>query len=303
MVLVSRRGRWVLLALASVIAGAGWRLLPASSALRDPAAWQRLALPGALSHAHAELENDCGACHRSVVGVEDSKCVACHVSNERLLTWPETIFHASIQQCGTCHLEHGGRGAEISVMDHAQLATTALAELERGSPPETSGTASHLAAMLAERKGRPEAANLLRCDGCHARKDVHEALFGSQWRKLSRDGALGHPCVRAPVGSLGRLRAVPPRAAGSFRRALREDGAKRRPAMRHVPPAAVMARHRPPSVVRSRALEGARWSWMKPARARRSGFEVTSKRGGRISDRPGRVCHVDPEEEPFHGAF
>lgn len=247
MVLVSTRGGWILLASAIVIAGSGWRLLPASSALRDPATWQRLVLPGALSHAHAKLESDCGACHQSVVGVEDSRCVACHVSNERLLSWPETIFHASIQQCGTCHLEHRGREAEISVMDHALLASTALAELERGSPQETSETASHLAAMLAERKGRPEAADLLRCDGCHARKDVHEGLFGSQCGSCHETTRWVIPAYEHPSGRSEDCaqchRAPPDHFGGHFEMMGRSD--VRQCAMCHQPPSWLDIGHPP----------------------------------------------------------
>lgn len=236
-----------MLAAVVVATAAGWWLLPASSTLRDASTWQRLALPGPLSHAHASLENDCGACHRSVVGVESAKCVACHASNETLLTWPETIFHASIQQCGTCHLEHGGREAEISAMDHALLATAALAEIERGSSQETTGAGSHIAAMLAEREGLPEAEALLRCDGCHARKDVHEGLLGTQCGSCHETNRWVIPAYTHPSGRSEDCaqchRAPPDHSGGHFQKMGRSD--VRQCAMCHQPPSWLDIGHPP----------------------------------------------------------
>ncbi len=63
------------------------------------AAWQRLASPGDLSSAHSHLEKDCGACHTAVMGASRTKCIACHATEERLLTWPELTFHASVRDC------------------------------------------------------------------------------------------------------------------------------------------------------------------------------------------------------------
>ena len=225
-----------MLGLAAV--GWGWQLLPASSPLRDGTFWLHAVQPGELSHAHAALESDCGACHTSVAGVEDSKCIACHATEERLLTWPETIFHASIQQCAACHLEHRGRSAEMRVMDHALLASMAIGALERDAPEEANPTVSHLAAMLAERRGRPEAAELLRCAGCHARKDVHQELFGSQCGTCHETTRWTIPAYQHPSGRSEDCaqchRAPPDHSGGHFEKMGRSD--VRQCAMCHQPP-------------------------------------------------------------------
>jgi hypothetical protein len=44
------------------------------SGVLNTTAWQRMALPGELSQAHAFLEHNCAACHTAVEGVEASSC-------------------------------------------------------------------------------------------------------------------------------------------------------------------------------------------------------------------------------------
>jgi hypothetical protein len=80
------------------------------SGVSSTTAWQRMALPGELSQAHAFLEHNCAACHTAVEGVKASNCIVCHANNESLLQRQPTSFHASISSCKECHLEHQGRG-------------------------------------------------------------------------------------------------------------------------------------------------------------------------------------------------
>lgn len=150
-------------------------------------AFQRHASPGPLSDAHAYLENDCTACHVSVEGPVDVKCIGCHANETALLQRQPTAFHANIGECAQCHIEHRGAQANLRQMDHAALARIGLRRLENAitvgsrSPaelmqwvkahPESSGpTASHPQLTALEMT--------LNCGTCHATKDRHVGLFG-----------------------------------------------------------------------------------------------------------------------------
>ncbi len=190
-VVMKRRGLvWLFLLFLGVAFGAGWVLTPDSFWAKDATTWQRMATPGALSAAHAHLEEDCKACHTPIRGAERMNCIACHATDERLLVRPETIFHAGIGSCGGCHVEHRGWDASITWMDHGHLARLEVDSLQKAAKehPEWVSTAQHLDSWLRGQKGatrsigseQPEdlAARLLDCSGCHARKDVHEGVFG-----------------------------------------------------------------------------------------------------------------------------
>ena len=86
------------------------------------ATWRQQARPGPLSAAHASLQNNCAACHTSVKGVEAFNCAVCHANNETLLQRQPTAFHAHIQSCSQCHIEHQGANRRPTKMDHLALA-------------------------------------------------------------------------------------------------------------------------------------------------------------------------------------
>ena len=150
------------------------------------AAWQRLAAPGNVSAAHSHLENDCGACHTAVKGASGAKCMACHATEERLLTWPALQFHASVADCSACHREHLGRSLASMGMDHVALATMGLGLLEGGESEVDRSVAQHLSSWIAEspdgragRTGRLASAEaVLRCATCHAESDAHRGMLG-----------------------------------------------------------------------------------------------------------------------------
>ncbi len=147
--------------------------------------WQRLASPGELSAAHASLGDDCAACHTPARGVEASRCVACHADNAALLQRQPTAFHANIQSCGRCHVEHLGAARRPTEMDHVALARYGLRELN-GAGDEGRQARSRLLGWV--RRGgvgrgtsypnvtAEEAA--LDCAACHSNQDAHDKLFG-----------------------------------------------------------------------------------------------------------------------------
>ncbi|MCB5425779.1 cytochrome c3 family protein [Altererythrobacter sp. CC-YST694] len=74
--------------------------------------------PGPLIPAHAELEQDCFACHAPLRGASPTRCVTCHVPTEigvkttkgELIRSekPKVAFHAQLQDadCMACHTDH-----------------------------------------------------------------------------------------------------------------------------------------------------------------------------------------------------
>jgi Class III cytochrome C family len=154
-------------------------------AILSSSTWQHMVSPGDLSQAHAALENNCAACHTPVKGVEASKCIVCHADNRALLARQPTAFHANIQSCTPCHLEHRGRTARPTDMDHVVLARIGLRQMEKSSE------GAHTQAVqiknwleqtkrvsLSGAKLQPDE-RVLNCATCHKTKDRHLGLFGS----------------------------------------------------------------------------------------------------------------------------
>ena len=143
---IYRYGLWLAIPLGMVLA---WLLTPDESAFKQSATWQRLAEPGRLSAAHANLENNCAACHTSGIGTETSKCIVCHANNESLLQRQPTAFHGSISSCRECHIEHAGLDHGPTKMDHEALARIGLRQLdEDATDSENKALRSQLAFWL-----------------------------------------------------------------------------------------------------------------------------------------------------------
>ncbi|MDB5972170.1 MAG: hypothetical protein JWQ90_4620 [Hydrocarboniphaga sp.] len=149
------------------------------------AAAQKMLSPGPLSPGHAYLSSQCGACHQPAVGVTVAKCTACHAIAERLLGRQPTAFHASVQECSACHIEHQTTGVRPVVMDHlalARIGTRTLARASR-SDPESAATLQSLEIWLhinsPKQLDASTAREALNCAGCHDNKDPHLKRFGS----------------------------------------------------------------------------------------------------------------------------
>ena len=176
---------WIYIAASAVavVLLATWITTSNGSALKQPATWQSVASPGALSAAHAHLEDNCAACHTPVKGVKAANCIVCHANNTSLLQRQPTSFHAGVSSCRNCHPEHLGRDFRPTGMDHEALVKIGLRQfagedeqsensavrrqlthwLEQGTPPHR-----HISASEA----------VLHCATCHANDDRHFGLFG-----------------------------------------------------------------------------------------------------------------------------
>lgn len=156
------------------------------STMLAQAFWQHAISPGELSQAHASLENNCASCHTAVKGVDATKCIVCHADNKSLLARQPTAFHAEIKSCATCHLEHQGRQASITKMDHVALSRIGLKQWKSEAPDAQPGVAK-INRWLAQGKDSPQLAAvhlqpeeaLLNCATCHQTKDRHVGLFGT----------------------------------------------------------------------------------------------------------------------------
>ncbi len=173
----------ILLGASSLVFVVLWMLTPAESAFKQPATWQRMAEPGALSAAHAYLENNCAACHTSVRGVETSKCIVCHANNESLLQRQPTSFHANISSCKQCHLEHQGIDNRPRKMDHEALAKIGLRQLDGdAADSENQALRQELLMWIGHRAAPHRRITIteatLNCATCHANDDRHFKLLG-----------------------------------------------------------------------------------------------------------------------------
>lgn len=181
-----------------------------SSESRARPLWQQAVDPGSLSQSHVFLANNCAACHTPVKGVEPALCIACHADNTALLQRQPTAFHANVQVCSGCHVEHQGTARMPTRMDHSLLAKVGHGEIkvtQMAAPPSSSEIESVAKLLPGAPDGldrpREEAASFtetkvanvrdlpashprlsagesaLSCVSCHATKDRHQGLFGT----------------------------------------------------------------------------------------------------------------------------
>ena len=152
----------------------------------SPASWQHMVLPGELSKPHAFLANNCAACHTPNKGVEAQNCIVCHADNKTVLARQPSAFHAEISECAACHLEHQGRIPSTTKMDHVALARIGIKQLK--SDPQRAGVdVAQIKHWLKESSTAPQSGlahlqpeeALLNCAQCHATKDRHRGLFGT----------------------------------------------------------------------------------------------------------------------------
>lgn len=165
---------------AYLVTKGGWEPVAASIAGN----WQRAVVPGDLSASHSRLDLKCSTCHSPLIGVARDSCVGCHALDTDLLRRQPTAFHADIQQCTGCHLEHLAGGRMPTGMDHTVFAVLAARALPAGHPAKDRGERG------------------LDCMACHGTKDRHRGRMGAdcvQCHSLSNWTVAGfrHPSPRS----------------------------------------------------------------------------------------------------------
>ncbi len=156
--------------------------------------WQQAVKPGGLSQSHAFLSNECAACHTPVKGVEPTLCISCHADNTALLQRQPTAFHANVQVCSGCHLEHQGTFRMPTTMDHSLLATVGHQQIKasevdglprRDTQAPTPGASDAGMSPPGARESPADHSrskadqSMLDCASCHASKDRHQGLLGA----------------------------------------------------------------------------------------------------------------------------
>jgi Cytochrome c3 len=163
--------------LALVLAGL-FGLLMFPHQLAPQTLFERLAMPGPLSAAHAKLETTCTACHQAFSKEGQSPlCLGCH-KDVAADTAAQSGFHGrspavTRTQCRHCHTEHQGREATISffdpnLFDHS-LTNFAL-------------TGGHVGVQCAacHDPGRTFRIPSSTCSDCHAKDDPHKGELGAK---------------------------------------------------------------------------------------------------------------------------
>lgn len=152
---------------------------------------QQVVMPGALSQSHAFLSEECTACHTPVKGIEPTLCISCHANNTALLQRQPTAFHADVQVCSGCHLEHRGTLRMPTTMDHSLLAKVGreqmTADVVGGLPrpgaqapaPGASAVERISLGVRADHAGSKADESMLDCASCHTSKDRHRGFMGT----------------------------------------------------------------------------------------------------------------------------
>ena len=123
--------KWIIVILGLVAAGFGVSHFFHTPDDLSKIPWEQMVEPGSLSKAHAFLADDCLSCHTPVEGVERDKCVACHANDTHIVARQPTAFHTDIKECASCHVEHKGESANISLMNKLPRTTVAFYSLSK----------------------------------------------------------------------------------------------------------------------------------------------------------------------------
>ena len=162
-----------------------------SQGLLNSGQWQRMVNPGELSQAHAFLDYNCQACHSPVKGVESNSCTVCHSTNDWVLQRQPTAFHANVEHCQDCHMEHNGRNGFNTRMDHDRIAEIGLEMMEdnSGEDEEVRIQFTRLRRWISEfnqlglesvaKDSLSSKERTLNCFVCHENDDRHLGQFGN----------------------------------------------------------------------------------------------------------------------------
>lgn len=136
--------------------------------------WSNLVRPGDLSAKHTFLSDKCETCHTPLRGVEASACIACHATDAVTLARQSTAFHATIQSCAACHVEHQ-KAVRPTRMDH-----DALIAIGRSNRPERSDRPTDTQWLSRLLNKSPTDTESLDCFSCHSNRSPHRDLFGRE---------------------------------------------------------------------------------------------------------------------------
>lgn len=158
--------------------------------------------PGKLSKFHANLENNCKECHAPYKGVIRDQCITCHAAETEIMKKENTSFHSSVTSCTGCHLEHQGKDASITKMDHTYFALVATGMLNKETP-KTNFAELGVSSILQSAKEGYHGTDValektLNCVSCHANQDRHRTLLGTDCSSCHATDKWGITAYRHP---------------------------------------------------------------------------------------------------------
>ena len=135
-----------------------------------------LIMPGPVAAPHADIEDDCGACHDPLSDrPQFQMCTSCHENVGRDLS-RSIGFHgrmprADAEQCSDCHTDHEGRDVDIAAFDRTSF-DHALTDFElHGGHVNVDCGDCHT-------KGAWHREAPMTCVGCHRADDPHQGRLG-----------------------------------------------------------------------------------------------------------------------------
>ena len=136
---------------------------------------EQLLMPGPLAEDHADLEADCTNCHQAFDrSAQRELCLECHeaaAADLKALTGMHSRNGADELPCGSCHAEHRGRDAKLSVLDAATFDHALTDFALEGKHQSTTCKACHAADV--KYRDAPHD-----CLDCHKKEDPHRGSLG-----------------------------------------------------------------------------------------------------------------------------
>lgn len=135
-----------------------------------------LVMPGPVIEGHADIEDDCTACHNKLSDEPQYElCVTCHknVGNDIV---QDLGFHGQLPaaerlECASCHTDHEGRNQDIARLDETTFDHTLTNFILRGAHTDVDCAACHV-------ENRPHRQAETTCIACHRADDPHEGQLG-----------------------------------------------------------------------------------------------------------------------------
>ncbi len=177
-------------------------------------------LPGPLSQSHASFGDRCERCHQAFTSVQNTACLQCHTTRRH------STIEVRTPRCATCHAEHRGIPALLSVSNqacegcHATLETTSPTvfqhvirtfadhpEFTPLRPVRIDGAAlrfNHYIHLTSDEVARTER---LQCASCHVVADNGQLMqpisFNAHCKRCHEQKVAG------PIGSVEALHTTP----------------------------------------------------------------------------------------------
>jgi hypothetical protein len=141
--------------------------------------------PGELARAHEKLEgmNHCADCHEVGKEISGVKCLTCHIEIKKELDLKRGYhFAVNGNNCVTCHKDHMGKDARITVLDRSQFDHTKTGFALSGKHTTKDCEDCHRAKFIKDpevaKKGRKTMLGLnAACISCH--EDRHRGALGT----------------------------------------------------------------------------------------------------------------------------